>query len=204
MTERQERPAGPADTAAQILDVAEAFVQVHGFNGFSYADVAARLQITKASIHYHFASKADLGQALIARYSIRFAAALVAIDAPDVAAPAKLMAYGRLYLEVLRNERMCLCGMLAAESATLPAQMQASIVDYFVDNESWLARTLAQGRDEGSLDFAGGPSEVARSIVSSLEGAMLMARLFDDVAGFEATARRVLDGVARASNRQDA
>lgn len=36
------------DTAEKVLDVAERLVQVRGFNGFSYADAAAELGITKA------------------------------------------------------------------------------------------------------------------------------------------------------------
>ena len=44
-------------------------VQVTGFNGFSYADIAAELQLTKAALHYHFAGKAELGEALLARYA---------------------------------------------------------------------------------------------------------------------------------------
>ena len=69
------------DTATRILDSAESLVQVRGFNGFSYADVAAELAITTASLHYHFPGKAELGRALIARYGERFAAALAGIDA---------------------------------------------------------------------------------------------------------------------------
>ena len=79
------RRKGESDTATQVLDVAERFAQSRGFNGFSYADVAAELKLTKAALHYHFASKAELGEALIARYAARFAAALdglVAGDAP--------------------------------------------------------------------------------------------------------------------------
>ena len=64
-------------TAAQILDTAEGLVQERGFNGFSYADVARELGVTKAALHYHFASKAELGDALIDRYAERFFAALV-------------------------------------------------------------------------------------------------------------------------------
>ena len=60
---QQDKP----DTAARILDVAERLVQTRGFNGFSYADVASELDVTKASLHYHFPGKAELGQALIAR-----------------------------------------------------------------------------------------------------------------------------------------
>ena len=38
------------DTATQILDVAERLAQSRGFNGFSYADVAAELHLTKAAL----------------------------------------------------------------------------------------------------------------------------------------------------------
>ncbi len=63
------REHGNSRTASRILDAAERLVQDRGFNGFSYADVAAELQITKPALHYHFASKAALGEALIARYA---------------------------------------------------------------------------------------------------------------------------------------
>jgi TetR/AcrR family transcriptional repressor of nem operon len=59
----------PRTTAATaILDVAEQLAQTRGYNGFSYADVAAHLGVTKASLHYHFPPKAELGCALISRY----------------------------------------------------------------------------------------------------------------------------------------
>ena len=56
-------------TTSRILDVAERMLQVRGYNGFSYGDVAAELGITRAALHYHFKGKAELGQALIERYA---------------------------------------------------------------------------------------------------------------------------------------
>jgi TetR/AcrR family transcriptional repressor of nem operon len=61
-------------TAERILDTAQALAQVRGYNGFSYADISAELAITKPSIHYHFPSKAQLAEALVARYRRQFAA----------------------------------------------------------------------------------------------------------------------------------
>ena len=55
-------------TAERILDIAERLVQTRGFTNFSYADIAAELGITKASLHYHFPGKAELGQGGIERY----------------------------------------------------------------------------------------------------------------------------------------
>lgn len=198
----RRRMDGP-DTAAHVLDVAERLVQRRGFNGFSYADVAAELQITKAALHYHFASKAELGEALIARYASRFAAALDALDA--AAPPAKLDGYVNLYLDVLRNERMCLCGMLAAEYQTLPMPMRGAVVDFFDHNEKWLATVLDQGRSEGTLDFEGPTGDRARMIVAALEGAMLVARPYGDVRRFEVAASQLVQElvVARATVVRD-
>ncbi|MBV9309643.1 MAG: TetR/AcrR family transcriptional regulator [Solirubrobacterales bacterium] len=184
--------AEPAGTAERILDAAELLVRTRGFNAFSYADVADELGITKASLHYHFPSKAELGQALITRYSERFAAALEVIDADDSDPRSKLSAYARLYGEALRGQRMCLCGMLAAEYQTLPAPIRDSVLAFLDDNEAWLARVLEQGRADGSLRFDGPPGDTARMILSGLEGGMLVARPYDDLRRFEAIAATIL------------
>jgi TetR/AcrR family transcriptional repressor of nem operon len=184
------------DTASRILDVAERLVQVRGFNGFSYADVASELDVTKASLHYHFPGKAELGEALIRRYAARFAEALSAIDGGGGDGPAKLEAYAGIYGDVLRDRRMCLCGMLAAEYDTLPAPMREAIVGFFDDNEAWLTGVLEQGERDGMLSLEGSPSDEARTIVSGLEGALLIARPYGDIARFEAAASRLLTGLA--------
>jgi TetR/AcrR family transcriptional repressor of nem operon len=188
--------ATQVDTATQILDAAERLVQERGFNGFSYADVAKELGVTKAALHYHFRGKAELGDALIERYARRFGEALVAVDAEETDAEAKLRAYAQLYAEVFRDDRMCLCGMLAADYATLPEPMRARVVRFFDDNEVWLAHVLEQGRAAGTLHFQGPARGVARTLVGGLEGAMLVARPYGDVKRFRSAASLLIDGLA--------
>lgn len=181
-----------AGTASRILDVAEELVQTRGFDGFSYAHVAAALRVTTPSLHYHFRSKAELGEALIERYSVRFLDSLDEIDRGASTAPEKLEAYAQVYGDVLRRRRMCLCGMLAAGYETLPEPMRRAVVRFFDQNEAWLARVLEEGAAEGSLTFAGAPTAVAQSIISGLEGAMLVARPYGESARFDAAAERIL------------
>jgi TetR/AcrR family transcriptional regulator, transcriptional repressor for nem operon len=183
-------------TASRILDVAESLVQTRGFNGFSYADVAAQMKITKAALHYHFASKAELGEALVTRYAARFAAALEAVDDTGTKPAAKLEAYARLYLDVLRNKRMCLCGMLAAEYQTLPEPMRVAVLRFFDANETWLQKVLDHGKATGCLQFGGSARDTARTIISSLEGAMLVARPYGDIDRFQAATRSLLAAFA--------
>jgi TetR/AcrR family transcriptional repressor of nem operon len=202
MASTSTEPAGTdgrwrtSDQAQRILDVAERLVQSRGFNGFSYADVAADLHVTKASLHYHFPSKAELGEALISRYTERFAEALAGIDAHGRGPADRLEAYVGLYAEVLRGRRICLCGMLAAEYQTLPEPMQRAVAAFLAVNQAWLENVLNDGRGAGSLSFAGPSATGARMIVSGLQGAMLVARPDPDAEGFLVTARGLLTSIA--------
>jgi TetR/AcrR family transcriptional repressor of nem operon len=196
-TPKSARPHIP-DTATRILDTAERLVQSRGYNGFSYADIAARLGITKASLHHHFETKATLGQALIERYHAQFTQALATIDAGGGDAADRLRSYARLYAAVLEGERLCLCGMLAAEYDTLPAAMQEGIRQFFNVNEQWLAGVLEQGRSSGRFQRRGSARDSARVLLSALEGAMLVARPYHDFARFNAAAEHLLAGLQAA------
>ena len=180
------------DSAQRILDVAERLVQTRGFNGFSYADIAEALEVTKASLHYHFPSKADLGRRLIERYEQTFLAVLKGIDATGAAPREKLKRYARIYADVLRDNRMCLCGMLASDYATLPKAMKEDVKHFFDENEQWLVAVLERGRKSGALEFKGSPLDLARVIVGSLEGAMMLARSYGEPARFDTAAERLI------------
>ena len=167
-------------------------VQTRGFNAFSYADIASALSVSKASLHYHFASKAELGVRLIERYEDGFERALGAIDLGGGGAVVKLRRYVDIYAQVLADERMCLCGMLAAEFVTLPKAMQTALDGFFKLNERWLVSVLEEGKASGCLRFKGSAAEAAQFIIGSLEGSMMMARSHGGMARFDAATRHLL------------
>lgn len=186
------RAEPPTAAATAILDVAEKLAQTRGYNGFSYADVAAQLGVTKASLHYHFPTKAELGGALIERYRVLFEAALAAIDREAKGPGDKLQQYVELYNSVLSNDRMCLCGMLAAEYSTLPAPMQEGLKSFFDANERWLTSVLVVGLQAGRFLFSEPANERARVLLGALEGAMLVARSYGNPHRFQAAATYLL------------
>jgi TetR/AcrR family transcriptional repressor of nem operon len=180
-------------TAERILDVAENLVQVRGYEAFSYADIAEVLQIRKASIHYHFPSKGELTRALAARYRTQFAAKLEELDRHQPDPTRRLMRYVRLFQEALRQgDHMCLYGMLASDSATLPEAVRDEVNRFFTEQEAWLARVLSDGRQAGELRFEGKPEGAAAALLSGLEGAMLVARSRKDVGYFAGVALRLV------------
>lgn len=184
-----------ARTATRILDSAQALAQARGYNGFSYADISAELGVSKPSIHHHFPSKARLAEALVARYRQRFDDARAPYDDPTLPVRARLEGYADLYAEVFTDGgRMCLCGVFAADAASLPAGAQQATAAFFDDQLRWVA---------GLFRTAGRPPARARATaqayLAALEGALLLAR-----AGAQIPRPPERDGLPQQPDRPDA
>lgn len=158
------------DTRDEILSAAKAVAQSHGYNGLSFRELAKAVGVKSASIHYHFPTKGDLGAALARRYREDARAILGEPDDPH-ASLAKYVAIFRMALE--RDNRMCLCGLMAAEYDDLPDAVKTEVTGFADDNVAWLSRVL-------SLLDPSRPSEAvnqhAFAIYAAIGGAQLTAR----------------------------
>jgi TetR/AcrR family transcriptional repressor of nem operon len=182
-------------TPDRILDAAEQLVQTRGFNGISYADIAEQVGVTKANLHHHFGSKAELGDALLNRYAAAFNRELACIEASTLPKATHLEAYAALYVAAIRNHRLCLCAVLAAEFDTLPEPMREGVKRFFLDSEAWLTRTVRGGRADGSIPAGFPEREVARLLIAGLEGAMLVTRPRHDHLRFKELASTLFAGL---------
>lgn len=165
----------------KLLDAAQDLVQKNGFNAFSYGQLSESVGIKTASIHYHFPSKEDLGEALARRYRERFNAVLERIEAENDDAETRIEQYADQFLQTLKQGgKICLCGMLASDYSILPEKVRKEVRTFFTENEAWLTRILEQGRRSGTFDFRSDAGDIARTFFSTLEGAMFDARMFED------------------------
>ena len=64
------RTRDPAKTREKILDASLGLILDHGFGATTVDAVVARAGITKGAFFHHFASKSDLGRALVDRYAL--------------------------------------------------------------------------------------------------------------------------------------
>lgn len=180
----------------QILTIAQRLVQQRGFNGFSYADIAKEVGIRKASLHHHFPSKADLGVALIQAYTAQLSKALADINSSKPTAQDKLAAYIGIYRTTLSRDCICLGGMLATEAMTLDDGMLPSLKRFFEINVGWLTQVLAEGNPK-EFRLIHSPEQHARTVLSALQGALLVARVSGDPKGFEQTGELLIESLLR-------
>ncbi|MBC8104491.1 MAG: TetR/AcrR family transcriptional regulator [Cytophagales bacterium] len=186
------------DTTTLILDNAQRMVQTRGYHAFSYADISAEVGIRKASIHYYFPHKSDLGRELVARYreSVRSQRRWICLQTsvPEE----RLQLFAELYRDMLRSGhpeaqgRICLCASLATDLMGLPPAVREEIQSYYIESEAWLAEVLEAGRSSGLLRFDGPAPVQARALFAGFQGAMLLARAHGDAEQYCMVAHRLL------------
>lgn len=166
-----------------ILAAAKRTAQARGYNGLNFRDLADEVGIRAASIHYHFATKADLGAAVARRYWEDTAAQLEAMlaDAPDPAACLKQ--YPGMFRKALGNgNRMCLCSVMAAERDDLPPAVLKEVQIFADVNVAWLRRVLVAAGFASTADSA----PRAQAIFAAVAGAQLIARSRSDITLYDA------------------
>lgn len=166
-----------SDRRDAILDVAEQLIRAHGYSGFSFREIAVEVGIKSASVHYHFPTKSDLAVAVAKRYRERFATALEAKERQGLA---RVEAWRSLFHDALnRDGLMCLCGILAVEGASLPAEV---------------AREARAFLEFGIASLNEVRSGEGVRILSQLEGAMLISRSAGDPSVFAAATNNLVTG----------
>lgn len=180
--------------AEELLDIAERLARAGGYGGFSFRDLAAEAGIKSASVHYHFPSKEDLGEALARRYTERFLAGLDTEVSDDMTAQQKVELYVQAFRRSLVVDRlMCLCGIFGAEISTLPPRVAGETRAFFDHNRDWLIAALSG--DERYPDPAS-RDQAALALIARLEGAMILARSLDDPSVFDRIMQAGDDGPA--------
>lgn len=163
------------DTRGRLLHEAEVLIRTRGYAAFSYADLAKRLAISKASVHHHFPSKEALMTVLLAEYIVRFKAALAGILGQHAVAGDRLRAYGRLFYDGFEQGMLPLCGALSAERAALPESLHAEISEFFRIHLDWLGSVIADGVMHGELRSQIAPADAGMLLLSTLEGGSFVA-----------------------------
>ena len=171
----------------KILQAAEDRVRGAGFAEMSFRDLAKDVGIKSASVHYHFPTKPDLGEALVQRYAEQFKAHLAQIDQDDL--QKALDGFVALYSQALvLNESICLCAVMGAEAIGLPENVNQRTKAFFAMNKTWLEQLFTQHGIEDAGDKAG-------LVVAALEGGMIVASASNDRTLFDRVARTAMASI---------
>jgi TetR/AcrR family transcriptional regulator, transcriptional repressor for nem operon len=159
-----------SDIKTAIMDAAERRMQLGGFGGFSFREIAADVGIKSSSVHYHFPTKEDLAAAVIRRWAQNTSEH---IDTALEKDPNPLSVWRNTFRGTARSDsHICPCTVLGAAAQDLPDQVAAEVRAFFKMCEN---KMIAQGLSK---------PEAAR-LLSNLIGALVVATALGDKSEFD-------------------
>ena len=164
-----------SDKRNELENKAAQSVQKIGLSNLSFRTLADEAGIKSSSVHYYFPEKSHLADALICNYTEQFEKKLAEINKTNASAVKKIESFITIFEEVVNDDKLCLCGMMAAETANLKDHSRTLLLQYFIQVEDWLYKVIKSNKSPLQVDIK--PRQFARIIMSGLEGAILIDRV---------------------------
>ncbi len=109
------------DIETAIMDAAERRMQLGGFGGFSFREIATDVGIKSSSVHYHFPTKENLAAAVIRRWGEETSKYIDEEFAKD---PDPVRVWTKAFRgTAVSDGHMCPCTVLGAASQDLPPEV---------------------------------------------------------------------------------
>ena len=180
------RPRDGRSTREAVIAAATRLIHVHGYNAMALDDVLRESGVGKGNFYYHFKSKEDLGHAILDQIVDGFLERTLApcFADPDASPLGQIRCFLDRVLEAQRERNCvggCVMGNLASELSDVHEGFRTRLATLFTAWQARLATALEAARRQGELASASDPETVARFVVASLEGAILLAKVSKDI-----------------------
>jgi TetR/AcrR family transcriptional repressor of nem operon len=185
----------------KLLSEGLRLVHERGFGASSVRDVVQAAGVPQGSFTNHFASKEVFGLAVLERYREMSLAGVAATLLNDALPPLeRLRRWIDRQLEYLRPDDMrrgCLFGNLSAEASEQSEAIRTRIARVYSENQESVGSCLRAAVAAGELPADTDTLEVAGFVVSSLQGAILVAKAQRSPEPIERFARVLFSTVLR-------
>jgi TetR/AcrR family transcriptional regulator, transcriptional repressor for nem operon len=159
-----------SDIKTAIIDAAEKRIQLGGFGGFSFRDIAADVGIKSSSVHYHFPTKEDLGAAVVRRWGENTSKH---IDDALEKDPNPPRVWRNAFRGTARSDNhICPCTVLGAAAQDLPDEVAVEVKSFFKMCEN---KMIEQGLTKPE----------ASKLLSTLIGALVVSNALGDKAEYD-------------------
>jgi TetR/AcrR family transcriptional regulator, transcriptional repressor for nem operon len=165
----------------KILTEGLRVVHQRGYGGASVRDIVQAAGVPQGSFTNHFSSKEAFGLEVMELYFANSREIIRNTLCNDAAPPLKrLRAYVDANIkQISENDTKngCLFGNFAVEASEHSEAIRLRVVEIFAEVEKCVAYCLGAAIDAGELSKSINRGEIARFIVSSMQGAILLAKV---------------------------
>jgi AcrR family transcriptional regulator len=185
------RPVGSdsADTRNRILQAARRVIIERGYQAATFQAIALTAELSRPTLHYHFANREEIYQALVAEASTVVAECIARAQRHETLV-AQLSALVAAITEADRRDRSTVAFLV---SARLEASRNPELrYDWGTDLRVFLTKLITDAGARGELLEGTEPEPVVEMVQSMLWGIGLYSGFVDDAANMHLITRQLI------------
>lgn len=169
------------NTREELITAGTELFLRHSYHGTGINEILKLTGIPKGSFYHFFPSKEAFALAVIARHREEVKAFIPAtLSNKELPPIERIRAFlERLSEKIWASEFACGCplGTLGQEMAAVSPSLRDAVATAFAGTRVLLIETLSEGQDDGSIRRDVSAEHVARYLMFSLHGAIIMAKV---------------------------
>lgn len=169
----------PNGTKEKILKEGRSLLQKHGYNGFSFQDIADLIEIKKPSLYDHFASKEELVIAILKNYSFMFTQWAESISYLSPLERIRKV-FDVFYSFTADKRKVCPVLSLTADTHVLSRSIQKEMQDFVDHWLQWLELQIHEGQKNNEIRTDLDAATLSTFIYSQGMGSQFQARIKND------------------------
>jgi len=166
-------------TRARVLESVRSLLTTRGYSNTTINDIIRATGVKKGNLYFHFPSKQDLGLAVLREAQKEFYRFL----ATSLHGGSPLEKLSNFFDAVLEKHREtafvggCIFGNTALEMSDRNARFSDLVKEVFRQWTAVITNLLFEARETGELKSKIAPDLLAKHIVTSIEGGIMLARV---------------------------
>ena len=164
------------DTKSKILKEGRSLLQRHGYNGYSFQDIADTIGIKKPSLYDHYSSKEELMVAILEEYDKLFIEWTEKVHALPPKEKIRQV-FHVFYSFSCDSKKVCPVLALITDLKVLSKPVQTAMKAFIDKWLTWLSAVIKEGQKSKSIRSDLKPDALSQMIYSQIMGAQLQAKI---------------------------
>ncbi len=184
-----------SDNRKKVIETAQRLMRRHGYRGTGIKEILEESHVSRSNFYYHFASKRQLAEAVIAAWKENLQRVFVSILESDLTYRQQIELFVQVFVDTQMDDAFAVCpfGRLALELGDTEPALRKLINQVFDEFHQEVSRLIQLGIDKGEFKQSTDAEVLANALLVAIQGGIVLSHAQGNAKAMAMSCRYILD-----------
>lgn len=179
----------------KVLDTAQRLLRERGYHATGIQEILAESKVSRSNLYYHFRSKRELAEAVVARWREGLKQLFEETVAAETSYRRQVERFVQVFIDIQESDTFAVCpfGRMAMELGDSEPALRRLVNQVFDEFRDGLTERIARGVEAGEFRPDTDPRRLANALLVAIEGGIVLSRAQGHTEAMVSTCRLILD-----------